>query len=167
MSGHFKTQTNRKWWSEVKPAVSDHNLQKTLGRAPVGGAFSLALGKPLCIMIIITLQLQLQGKHQQHTEAMPRGSFILGSLLLPYQSALRAHSVSLPQTRQLYYNEIGGHQARWVIIRVVYSVPYSALCIHWWRYGAETYSLSTVDDGLRLVIMSAERCITVSTFCNK
>lgn len=155
-------------WSETS-CLRSRLTEDTGKSASRGGAFSLALGKPLCIMIIITLQLQLQGKRQQHTEAMPRGSFILGSLLLLYQSALRAHShsVSLPQTRQLYYNEIGGQQARWVIIRVVYSVPYSALCIHWWRYGAETYSLSTVDDGLCLVIMSAERCITVSTFCNK
>lgn len=45
MSGHFKTQTNRKWWTEVKPAVSDHDSQKTLGRAPVEGGLQSGSGE--------------------------------------------------------------------------------------------------------------------------
>lgn len=53
-----------------------------VGDSASGGAFSLAPSKPLCIIIITTLQLQLQGMDQQHTAAMPRGVLILGILVL-------------------------------------------------------------------------------------
>ncbi len=82
MIGHFKTQTKQEMvnWSEGSCFVS--RPLGDVGDGASGGAFSVALSKPLCIIGITTLKLQLQGSGQQRTGAMPRGTFILGSLVL-------------------------------------------------------------------------------------
>lgn len=145
------------------------------GDSASGGAFSLAPSKPLCIMIITTLQLQLQGLSQQHTGVMAKSASTLGSLMLLQESARTAHSLSPPQAWPLCYNkvDVGGtrHPGLGNNQSCVQCSPIqqSAL-VEVQRRDLRlmvTYSLTIVNGGPCLVIMSVERCITVFTYCNK
>lgn len=82
------------------------------GDSASGGAFSLAPSKPLCIIIITTLQLQLQGTGQQRAGAMPRGGFYFGNLSAAVRKCYNC-SFTVSATDMAVLQWGGGHQTSW------------------------------------------------------
>lgn len=99
-----------------------------------------------------------------------RGAYILGSLVLQQESTASTHSPSPPQTWLPYNNEVGDTRHPGLGNNQSCVQCFLSCSVHWWRSWAQTwglrvtYSLSTVTDGLCLVIMSEQCCMA---FCNK